>query len=187
VAVNWGARKFSLPLRGAGGPSSGSRFKKKDTMLRDPKYPKFDDPSLSLRSKYATLSPQFLPSMMGPAAMGAAAAMRPTQQPAFARNDSSGFVIPAFYTYPSRTELYSPLGSASSRLEGVTWNSNPLATATAAAREASASGSGGAEFNPSAGSAPSGAVQLPAVQTNNADVSTRGWKSVAAAITTQTF
>jgi len=126
VAVNWGARKLSHNPRRDSGSGPDSPYKT-NTM--------FDDPSISLRIKYASRPPHLLlaagPLAAGRAAAAAAAAVPPHQQPALARKDSSNFMIPAFYSYPSRTELFSPLGSASNRIEGVTWNANPLATTAA--------------------------------------------------------
>lgn len=149
LAVNWGAKKISQHPRRDSGPGPDSPYSK-DAM--------FDDPSLSLRSKYAAHSPHLLLAT-GPLAEGkeAAAVVPPPQQPAFARNDSSNFMIPAFYSCPTRTEVFSPLGSASNRGEGVTWSANPLATSIDTTAAETTVATGAAEPNNYSNSARSGA------------------------------
>ncbi|KAH7619278.1 hypothetical protein NADE_006122 [Nannochloris sp. 'desiccata'] len=124
------------------------------------------------------------------AGKAAAAAVPPPQQPAFVRNDSSKFTIPAIYSYPTRTELFSPLGFSSNRLQGVTWNANPLATFTApTAAAVSAEPSvaiGGAGPSNNSSNACSG-METSNIQSNNMECSTRGWRSVAAAINSQSY
>ncbi|KAL4541734.1 hypothetical protein Ndes2437B_g06072 [Nannochloris sp. 'desiccata'] len=183
VAVNCGSRKFSHNPRRDSRSGPDSHFQKTNTL--------FDDPSLSLRSKYAALSPRLLlPARPLVAGKAAAAAVPPPQQPAFVRNDSSNFTIPAIYSYPTRTELFSPLGFSSNRLQGVTWNANPLATFTApTAAAVSAEPSvaiGGAGPSNNSSNACSG-METSNIQSNNMDCSTRGWRSVAAAINSQSY
>ena len=178
MIVKWGARKISWPRRESrSGP--GSQFKKKDTMPGGTsKHPIMDDPSYSLRMKYGTLSPYLLTT--SPVGATAAAAVPPPQQPAFARDDSlsPGFAIPAFYNYPSRTELFSPLGSASTRLQ-MQWNTNPLAS-TPAEPAATSPGAG-----PTTSPTPSSSRDTLSSDKNNVDSSTRGWRSLAAAVNSQ--
>ncbi|KAL4535345.1 hypothetical protein Ndes2526B_g06240 [Nannochloris sp. 'desiccata'] len=183
VAVNCGSRKFSHNPRRDSRSGPDSHFQKTNTL--------FDDPSLSLRSKYAALSPRLLlPARPLVAGKAAAAAVPPPQQPAFVRNDSSKFTIPAIYSYPTRTELFSPLGFSSNRLQGVTWNANPLATFTApTAAAVSAEPSvaiGGAGPSNNSSNACSG-METSNIQSNNMECSTRGWRSVAAAINSQSY
>lgn len=127
----------------------------------------FDDPALSLRMKFGTLSPPLLSATV------AGTAVPPPQQPAFARNDSSGFMIPAYYKYPSRTEIFSPLGTASNRLQGVTWNANPLA----ADADVGADARGASPLPP-----PLSSIEPSPMNVDTVDRSTRGWRSVAAAL-----
>ncbi len=117
-------------------------------------------------------------STSGPRA--AATAMPPIQQPTFMRNASSGFAIPAYYnSYPSRTELFSPLESAhyATSMNAVTWNANPLAASTPAAAPAAAPALGAEGVSASAAGSSSS-------QTYN-NSSTRGWRSVSAAVNAQ--